>query len=184
VLARAESATVRELVAYTLRRSDNNLAEVLGRMAATAEGQAGSFEGCAATVKRVLAELAIPTANLVINDCSGLNRNSKITAATLTSLLTKSAGTGAGALGDVARLNPVGGLQDTLSRRFVTGPGAGNVRAKTGTLTGVRALAGIVQTSGGRELVFAVILNPDETVSGEAARASIDAFVTGLAGLG
>jgi D-alanyl-D-alanine carboxypeptidase/D-alanyl-D-alanine-endopeptidase (penicillin-binding protein 4) len=57
------------------------------------------------------------------------------------------------------------------------------VRAKTGTLTGVTSLAGLVQTAGGRELVFAVIVNPDPAVGTWGARAAMDRFVQGLAAL-
>ena len=49
------------------------------------------------------------------------------------------------------------GFAGTLADRFRTAPAAaaaGEVRAKTGTLEGVSALAGLVRTAGGRLLVF------------------------------
>jgi D-alanyl-D-alanine carboxypeptidase/D-alanyl-D-alanine-endopeptidase (penicillin-binding protein 4) len=59
---------------------------------------------------------------------------------------------------------------------------AGNVRAKTGTMTHVRSLAGYVTTADGEPLAFAIIANNFE---GPAAgvTATIDAIATRLAGL-
>ena len=57
---------------------------------------------------------------------------------------------------------PVAGGDGTLEDRFGTGTasaGRGIVRAKTGTLTGVTALAGVVTTADGRLLVFATMSN-------------------------
>ncbi len=54
---------------------------------------------------------------------------------------------------------PVAGGTGTLADRFdpTTNPGAGWIRAKTGTLTGVSSLTGIVQTIDGRVLSFALM---------------------------
>ncbi|MDR2378121.1 MAG: D-alanyl-D-alanine carboxypeptidase/D-alanyl-D-alanine-endopeptidase [Bifidobacteriaceae bacterium] len=182
-LAVVESAPIRELAAHLLRQSDNTLAESLGRMTAVAMGEPGSFEGCAAAVKRALADLGAPTEGLAIDDCSGLSHGSAVSAATLTSALALAAGPDAGKLGAAVRSLPVAALQGTLINRFNQTGAAGNLRAKTGTLTGVTSLAGLVQTAGGRELVFAVIANPDQTIWTDSARQSIDRFVAALADL-
>ncbi len=51
----------------------------------------------------------------------------------------------------------VGGERGTIRSRYRGKPASGSVRAKTGTLTGVSALSGVVENSGGDEIVFAVL---------------------------
>jgi D-alanyl-D-alanine carboxypeptidase/D-alanyl-D-alanine-endopeptidase (penicillin-binding protein 4) len=182
-LAAVESAPLRQLVDFALQHSDNTLSDSLGRVAGVAMGQPGSFEGCAAAVSQTLVELGVPTAGLRLDDCSGLSHGSRVPAATLTAALALTAGADTAALGAVARGLPVGGLEGTLAERFSGAPGAGNVRAKTGTLTGVTSLAGLVQTEGGRELAFAVVANPDPAVGTYAVRGAMDQFVTELTAL-
>jgi D-alanyl-D-alanine carboxypeptidase/D-alanyl-D-alanine-endopeptidase (penicillin-binding protein 4) len=182
-LARVDSAPMRQLVAHMLRHSDNTLAEALGRVTAVARGLPGSFEGCAQGVGQVLEDLGVPTANLRLDDCSGLSHGSRVSAATLTSALALAGGSREHELSAVAGALPVGALQGTVTRRFTEAPAAGNVRAKTGTLTGVTSLAGVVQTTAGRELAFAVIANPEPAIGSEEARQAMDEFVQGLAAL-
>ena len=54
---------------------------------------------------------------------------------------------------------PVAARTGTLYKRFVNTPAAGRLRAKTGTIEGVAALAGHVSTTGGRTLTFAYVIN-------------------------
>lgn len=52
---------------------------------------------------------------------------------------------------------PIAGIDGTLQRRMVGTEAAGNVRAKTGTVTGVSSLAGYLTASNGHVLAFAII---------------------------
>jgi D-alanyl-D-alanine carboxypeptidase/D-alanyl-D-alanine-endopeptidase (penicillin-binding protein 4) len=47
----------------------------------------------------------------------------------------------------------------TLASRMTGTPAAGNVHAKTGTLTGATALSGYVRDPSGRRLIFSIVLN-------------------------
>jgi D-alanyl-D-alanine carboxypeptidase/D-alanyl-D-alanine-endopeptidase (penicillin-binding protein 4) len=94
-------------------------------------------------------------------------------------------GTTAGILWPTSTGLPIAGVTGTLAERFDTpgtDPGRGVVRAKTGTLTGVSALAGTVVTADGRPLVFVVLApSPHGT---PAARAALDRFGATLATCG
>lgn len=54
---------------------------------------------------------------------------------------------------------PLAGVSGTFAERLKDTPAAAKVWAKTGTLTGVRALSGFVETSAGESLVFSVLAN-------------------------
>jgi D-alanyl-D-alanine carboxypeptidase/D-alanyl-D-alanine-endopeptidase (penicillin-binding protein 4) len=60
-------------------------------------------------------------------------------------------------------------------------PAENNVRAKTGTMTDVRTLAGYLRTRDGETLAFAILLNNFEGSSAEAT-AAVDRIVVHLAG--
>jgi D-alanyl-D-alanine carboxypeptidase/D-alanyl-D-alanine-endopeptidase (penicillin-binding protein 4) len=59
-------------------------------------------------------------------------------------------------------------------------PAEGNVRAKTGSMTGVRAIAGYVATADGERLVFSIVANNFETPA-DIVNAATDAIVVALA---
>jgi D-alanyl-D-alanine carboxypeptidase/D-alanyl-D-alanine-endopeptidase (penicillin-binding protein 4) len=54
---------------------------------------------------------------------------------------------------------PLAGVDGTLRGRFRNTPAAGNLRAKTGTLSNVSSLSGYVTTAAGEHLVFSMIVN-------------------------
>ena len=52
---------------------------------------------------------------------------------------------------------PVAGRDGTLAGRMTGTPAEGNVRAKTGTMSNIRTLAGYVRTRDGENLAFAIL---------------------------
>lgn len=126
-----------------------------------------------------LKELGVPVAGAALVDGSGLNRQDKVTARLLTSLLTLAADPDHPELRPVLTGLPVAGFSGTLGDRYAaTSRGTGLVRAKTGTLTGVNTLAGTAVDPQGRLLAFA-FLTSGTTSPGEA-EASLDALATAL----
>jgi D-alanyl-D-alanine carboxypeptidase/D-alanyl-D-alanine-endopeptidase (penicillin-binding protein 4) len=75
---------------------------------------------------------------------------------------------------------PVAGVDGSLRTRMVGTAAQGNVRAKTGTMSNVRSLAGYVTTAEGERLAFAVIVNNFEGTGAEAT-AAVDAIAARLA---
>jgi D-alanyl-D-alanine carboxypeptidase/D-alanyl-D-alanine-endopeptidase (penicillin-binding protein 4) len=153
-LARVESAPVRELVESMLGRSDNDLAEALIRHIALATKRPATFAGGAAAVMAAVAEVGVD--GPLLHDGSGLSTLDRATPAQLAALVATAAAPGHPELREVISGLPVAGFSGTLEKRFASAPpGRGVVRAKTGTLTGVSTLAGVVVTADGRLLAFA-----------------------------
>ncbi|MGB7979881.1 MAG: D-alanyl-D-alanine carboxypeptidase/D-alanyl-D-alanine-endopeptidase [Candidatus Nanopelagicales bacterium] len=171
-LAAVESPTLGVLVERMLATSDNDYAEVLGRLAAASAGEPASFVGVARTARAVLGDLGIDTVGAEFADASGLSRSDRLTPELLTDLLV----TRAPGFGSLHSGLPVAGATGSLRTRFRTGdqrPAAGLARAKTGTLTAVTGLAGYLSRPDARLLAFAFV---DGSTSGAAfaARAAMD----------
>ena len=104
------------------------------------------------------ADLGVPVAGIRLSDGSGLARSDLIPSRAIATLLAKVAGSQRSELRAMFAGLPIGGFTGTLAPRFLdvaTRSGAGVVRAKTGTLAGVNALAGVVVDADGRLLAFA-----------------------------
>jgi D-alanyl-D-alanine carboxypeptidase/D-alanyl-D-alanine-endopeptidase (penicillin-binding protein 4) len=151
VLASVQSAPIGQLVTQMLQESDNVIAEVLARQVALAEHQPASFTGAAAAVRSVLAKLGVSIGAGMV-DGSGLAARDRLSPDALTRLLVLAAHRTA-----VLDMLPVAGWSGTLADRYVGTAGAGVIRAKTGTLTGVSTLAGLVHDKDGRLLAFALM---------------------------
>ena len=99
--------------------------------------------------------ISLKDAKLV--DGSGLSHDNRLNARTLADVLMHSRGIfNAGA--DLAASLPIAGVSGTLERRRF-GAGRANVRAKTGSLDGVSALAGFADSANSGELVFVILQN-------------------------
>jgi D-alanyl-D-alanine carboxypeptidase/D-alanyl-D-alanine-endopeptidase (penicillin-binding protein 4) len=173
------------LVERMLVESDNDLAEALWRHAAAARGEPPTFAGGGVAALGVLAELGVPTPGAVLLDGSGLARGSRLAPSTLALLLRAAASPDRPGLRPLLAGLPVAGLTGTLGDRFAgtSAVAAGRVRAKTGTLTGVTALAGTAPT-GGRLLVFVVLADRVPPGGTAAARRRVDRVATALATCG
>ena len=132
------------LVEIMLQDSDNVIAEALARQVALARGEPASFEGAADAMRKVLAELGLPADGVELADGSGLSRRNRI-ARQPADRPARPRGEpgppGAGRhLPRPAGRRLVRHLGDRYgSRSPAPPPGAGTVRAKTGTLIGVHA---------------------------------------------
>ena len=186
-LAQVSSAPVSTLVEQMLATSDNALAEALTRQVAIAGGAPADFPGSTAAVRATLVRIGLDVTGLRLADGSGLSRLNMLSPALVTSLLTAAAGKRHPELRPVLSGLPVAGFTGTLDGRFRAATdrsGAGQVRAKTGTLLGVGALAGVVRTADGRLLAFAVFADRVPTGGTLAAQAALDRFAATLARCG
>lgn len=185
VIARHQSAPMTELVGDLLTDSDNDLAESLAHLVGGEVVGDASFAGGARATTAILKDAGIDVAGMRLADGSGLSRQNAISADTLADLLSEVVLGTQPAWWPITSGLAVAGRTGTLEDRFgskATKAGAGVVRAKTGSLTGVSALAGLVRDDDGRLLVFALISNKVSSLSG--ARETMDRIASRLAECG
>ncbi|ONH38143.1 D-alanyl-D-alanine carboxypeptidase/D-alanyl-D-alanine-endopeptidase [Protofrankia sp. BMG5.30] len=183
-VAEVRSPPIPLLVERMLTYSDNDLAESLGRLVAHARGLPASFDGATRAVLDVLRELAVPTAGANLADTSGLSTSNQITPATLVALLRTAVLPGHPQLRTLLTGLPVAGFSGTLGDRYHapdTRAGAGDVRAKTGSLRIVTSLAGQVVDTDGRLLLFGFFAPVEEAGT---TRAALDQVAVALASCG
>jgi len=190
VLGEVKSAPVEQLVDNMTQISDNVLTEAVAREIAIKTGNEPSFAGGVKAVRDVLTKNGFDLTGATFVDGSGLSATNKLPAKLLTDVLTAAAKP---TLDDPRTVKlrplltalPVAGGSGTLADRYSgnASDGKGWVRAKTGTLTGVNALAGMVVDVDGRVLVFAFMsagpANPETQV-----RPALDALAAALRGCG
>jgi D-alanyl-D-alanine carboxypeptidase/D-alanyl-D-alanine-endopeptidase (penicillin-binding protein 4) len=150
-------------------------AEELLREVGRSTGAPGSTPGGLQTTRAALAPLCVPIAG-TDDDGSGLSRANGRSAREWRQLL------------QAARTRPwwpqlndslpVAGRTGTLASRFLGSPAEGSVRAKTGTIIGGIALSGYGTTTGGRGVVFSVLVNGDGS---GAAQAPLDELIAAVA---
>lgn len=155
-LASAESAPLSQVAERMLDVSDNEGSEVVAHQVGLATSGTGSFEAGASGVLDTLAGLGIDVAGDEVYDGSGLSRRNRVATATVIGLIQHAAGPGGQAMRSLLTGMPVAGFTGSLTYRFSEGPAIarGLVRAKTGTLTGVHALAGIAVGRDGVPMAF------------------------------
>jgi serine-type D-Ala-D-Ala carboxypeptidase/endopeptidase (penicillin-binding protein 4) len=184
-VARVESPPVADIVERMLTASENNYAEALAHLTGGALLEDPSFAGGARATEQALTTAGLDTSGLDLVDGSGLSGRDRAPASLLAAVLERVVRGTDPAVASIAPGLAVAGLTGTLADRFATAatrPGRGFVHAKTGTLTGVVSLAGIVQDADGRILVFAMIAN--RVGSLPQARETMDTIASRLATCG
>jgi hypothetical protein len=107
--------------------------------------------------------------DLVVDTGSGLSYHTRITTHELVSIVRSAAGfapDGDSALAHVWLDSlSIGGTDGTLSGRFRAGDVRGRLHAKTGTLSTVIALSGVLDVDPARPLAFSLVTNGDTPLS-------------------
>jgi D-alanyl-D-alanine carboxypeptidase/D-alanyl-D-alanine-endopeptidase (penicillin-binding protein 4) len=180
-LSAVESPPLSQIVEHTLMSSDNEAAEVLGRQVGLAVRDDASFSASAGAVRQTLDGLGVSLGRTRTYDGSGLARDDDVDPRALLDVLRLAAQRPE--LRSLLTGLPVAGYNGTLGGRFLDVPagGVGQVRAKTGTLTGVSSLAGVATSRRGEQLVFVLMadrINPLRVLD---ARATLDRLAATIA---
>jgi serine-type D-Ala-D-Ala carboxypeptidase/endopeptidase (penicillin-binding protein 4) len=187
-LAAVSSPPLSAIVGWMLRESNNVIAEDLARQVALRLGKPASFSGAAAALTQVLGSLGVRR-GIHLVDGSGLSPDDRVAPGVLARLVGLAASSAHPQLRAVITGLPVAGFLGTLAPGQsvfgdLGGPGLGLIRAKTGNLSTVATLAGLIYDTSGRVLSFAFMTSGVPAARLRQAADGIDAMATALARCG
>jgi len=167
------------LIRGCLSRSDNRIDEILFKSAgASFTGKGGTFETGALAASEILKRAGAARDGAVVRDGSGLSRQNRLTPRQIVDVLCWVTRRPYNTRLTLAL--PRGGEKgSTLKRRFTRGPLRDALRAKTGCLSGVRALSGYLRVDSDKIWVFSLLVNGDPGKVRAAVRA-MDRFIEAL----
>ena len=149
--------SIDELLLRMMKDSDNLYAECLYyQLAASFGHQPARAAHALAIEKHLVKQIGLDSSRYRFADGSGLSLYNYVSPELLTMLL-RYAWKEPRIYSHLLPSLPVAGEDGTLKKRMKKTAAAGNVRAKTGTLTGIISLAGYLTASNGHELCFAII---------------------------
>ncbi|MEN9216135.1 MAG: D-alanyl-D-alanine carboxypeptidase/D-alanyl-D-alanine-endopeptidase [Gloeomargarita sp. HHBFW_bins_162] len=172
-VAAVESVPVLNLVTQINQVSDNLYAEALLRhLGAVSNPKIPSDWAGIQAIQKLLTGMGVTPGGILQSDGSGLSRHNRVTPLALVQVLQGMANSPWGA--SYANSLAAPGQPGTLRRRYTQTDI--NLQAKTGTLSGVAALAGYLRPRNRPGIVFAVMVNQSEQPAG-VLRRGIDQMV-------
>ena len=177
VLFTHRSRPLSEIAQPLLKESINLYAEALMRLNTARDGfptNDAALEG----LRKRLEAWGISSGSYQLVDGSGLSRRDTISPDAVLAVLTRMADP-SGQSPFVTGL-PIAGVDGSLAGRMKGTAAAGNVKAKSGTMSNIRSLAGYVTTRDGEHLAFVILINNFEGTGGNANDA-LDAIAVRLA---
>lgn len=171
------SPPLAEIAAPMMKESINLYAEAALRLNA-AQDEGGTNDAALEGLRARLTAWGIAAESWQIVDGSGLSRRNAVAPDALLAVLRRMYEP-SGASPWMAAL-PVAGRDGTLAGRMRGTPAENNVRAKTGTMSNIRSLAGYVRTHDGETLAFVLMAHGFEGLGG-AATDALDRIAVRLA---
>jgi D-alanyl-D-alanine carboxypeptidase/D-alanyl-D-alanine-endopeptidase (penicillin-binding protein 4) len=176
-----ESPPLYDIVRDVNKLSNNVMARQIFLTLATTRYPPPATPALAAdVVQRFLKAQRIAMPGMVLENGSGLSRRERVTAGGLAQVL--AAADRSGIREEFASSLAVAATDGTLQKRFQNGTVAGQALLKTGTLEGVRALAGYVIDREGRRFIVVAIINHANAAGGQGALDALVQWVYGYAG--
>jgi D-alanyl-D-alanine carboxypeptidase/D-alanyl-D-alanine-endopeptidase (penicillin-binding protein 4) len=169
-IANIESENLIYIINKTNQDSNNLYAETLLKTLAKDSKSVDGIE----IVKQTLKEVGLNPETYHLSDGSGLSRQNLVSPEIIAILLTRMLSTQEGNIYKQSLAQA--GINGTLKNRFVNTPVKIFLMGKTGTLTGVSALSGYLESPRFYPLVFSIIVNQSEQ-RGRDLRQAIDEII-------
>ena len=151
------SHSIDQVLVRMMKQSDNYYAEAMFYQIAASTGRRPAKASDArGVVKKLISNLGLGSQPYKIADGSGLSLYNYVSAELETKLL-RYAWLHSNIFDHLYPALPIAGMDGTLEKRMVNTAAENNVRAKTGTLTGISSLAGYCEAENGHQLCFSII---------------------------
>src|SRR6185436_926148 len=158
LLTTARSPSLSEVVRDINKYSNNVMArQVFLTLGALGSGAPGTMEKARGVIRQWLAQKGMPIPELTMENGSGLSRIERISARSMGELLLDAFRSPV--MPELMASLPVVAADGTMRKRLSTAEVAGQAHIKTGTLSGVRSIAGYVLDARGRRVVVVFMVN-------------------------
>ena len=165
VLLKSISTPIDKVLDRMMKESDNLYAEAVFYALAAKNGKPyASRKEAMYSIEKMIGFLGFEPAKYRVADGSGLSLYNYLTPELETALL-RYAFSRQEIFTSFYESLPIAGVDGTLKKRMIDTPAFNNVRAKTGTLTGVYSLAGYATAANGHQLAFCIINQGVESAS-------------------
>lgn len=138
-------------------------------------GLPANLERSASAVQAWLANKRLIFPELVLENGAGLSRKERISALHLAQLLQSAAESPLSA--ELVASLPILGVDGSVKKRLRESASAGHAHLKTGTLEGVKTIAGYIRSRNGREWIVVFLINHPYAKSGQAAQDALIEWV-------
>ncbi len=145
-----------QILTRMMKQSDNLYAECMFYHNALATSRPATQKNARTAVRQMIQRLGYDPARYRVADGSGLSLYNYVSAELLTSLL-RYAWRSDRIREHLVPSLPLAGVDGTLKDRMQKSKAYRNVRAKTGTLTGISSLAGYLTAANGHQFAFCII---------------------------
>lgn len=174
LIAAVESPALAQVVRDMNKFSNNVMARQLFlTLGAEGAGEPATPEKADRVIREWLAGKGLSVPELILENGSGLSRNERISARNLGLLLLSSFRSPM--MPELIASLPLAAVDGTMKKRLSDADVAGQAHIKTGSLTGVRSIAGYMLDAQGRRLVVVSMVNHPNAGNAQAAQ---DALLT------
>lgn len=151
--SQALSETIRDINKF----SNNTMARQLFLTLGATDTLSANVARSTAVIQQWLNTQHLDFPELVLENGAGLSRKERISAQHLTELLQHA--THSRFAAELEASLPILGMDGTVKKRFKESPLSGYAHLKTGTLDGVKSIAGYVQARSGKQYIMVFIVN-------------------------
>ena len=162
------SPPLSEVIRDINKFSNNTMARQLFLTLGTTDGQQGNIARGSAAVQQWLEKQQLQFAELVLENGAGLSRKERLSAQHLADILQRAAHSPFSA--ELEASLPILGMDGTVKKRFKDSEIAGHAHLKTGTLEGVKSIAGYIHGKSGKQWIMVFIINHPNAALGQPAQ--------------